>query len=65
MTRPEAQLGLATTRELLEEVKARGETTKFSYPAMGRKGDALANVARFILAGLPAEILDYKTAGHD
>jgi hypothetical protein len=59
----EPQLGYATTRELLTELKARGEVshTIGEYPdEMG----ALAIGAANILESLPGSMLDYRTAAH-
>lgn len=56
----EPRLGLATTRELLEELKARGEVsaTIGDYPeATG----GMAIGAATLLDNLPGSILDYRT----
>lgn len=55
-------LGLATTRELLNEIKARGEVsaTIGEYPEeMG----AMASGAANLLESLPGSMLEYKTVG--
>lgn len=56
----EPRLGLATTRELLEELKARGEVsaTIGEYPdEMG----GMAIGAATLLDNLPGSMLDYRT----
>lgn len=50
-------LGLATTRELLQEIQARGETE----PRYREEGDMLAIGAAAILDRLPGSMLDYRT----
>lgn len=53
----EPALGLATTRQLLEELKARGETE----PRFNKLGLDLADVVGSYLARLPGSMLDYRT----
>jgi hypothetical protein len=53
----EPLLGCATTRQLLEEVKARGEVE----PRYREEGDALAIGAANLLDALPGSMLDYRT----
>lgn len=55
-----AQLGLATTAEMLEELKVRGmmESYSLEYPGSGRKLEAFASV---LLEVLPEGILNYST----
>ena len=58
----QAWLGLATTRELLTEIKARGEVshTIGEYPEeMGSMAIGAAN----LLDTLPGSMLDYRTVG--
>ena len=57
-------LGCATTRELLEEIKARGEVshTIGEYPE--EMGGMAIGAAR-LLDTLPGSMLDYKTFGED
>lgn len=50
-------LGLATTRELLEELKARGETED----RYREEGDAVAIGAANLLDTLPGSMLEYRT----
>jgi hypothetical protein len=52
-----AELGLATTRQLLEEIRARGETEVY-YRELG---DAMAMGAANLLTQLPGSMLDYRT----
>lgn len=52
---PRAQLGLATTRELLEEVAARMEITQNST-----SGRALGRQCREAVAKLDSGVLDYR-----
>lgn len=54
-----AFLGLASTRELLREIKARGA----SEPHYRAAGDAMATGAANLLDALPEVILDYRTVG--
>jgi hypothetical protein len=51
----EPNLELATTRELLEELRARGETVG-DFP-----GERLASRADGLLRYLPDALLDYRT----
>lgn len=55
-----ARLGLATTRELLEELKTRGEVsaTVGEYPE--EMGD-MAIGAAWLMGSLPGSMLDYRT----
>jgi hypothetical protein len=57
---PKPQLGVATTRELLQELEARGRITA-PNPIDGKY---LAVVAAHLLANTDAATLDYRTAGH-
>lgn len=50
-------LGLATTRELLLELKVRGETE----PRYREEGDSMAIGAANLLDVLPGAMLDYRT----
>jgi hypothetical protein len=50
-------LGLATTRQLLEELKVRGERE----PHYRQEGDAMAIGAANLLSQLPGSMLDYRT----
>lgn len=59
MTGP--MLGLATTRELLEEIRARGECE----PRYEEEGHALAIGAARLLDELPGSMLSYRTADED
>jgi hypothetical protein len=55
----EAHLGLATTRELLIELEARGRTEhRDEYM---NDGDKLSNVTDSLLSELPSAILNYRT----
>jgi hypothetical protein len=58
----EANLGYATTRELLEEIKARGEVsaTIGEYP---EEMNAMAIGAANLLDSLPGSMLEYRTVG--
>lgn len=53
-----ANLGLATTRELLEEIKTRGELG--SYPEERDMAIGAAN----LLASMPGSVLDYRTVSN-
>lgn len=53
----EPRLGLATTRQLLEELKARGETEDRYL----EEGNAIAIGAANLLDSLPGSMLDYRT----
>jgi hypothetical protein len=55
----EPLLGLATTRQLLEELEARGEC-EHVHPMDGRN---LAIIAKGQLENLPVTMLDYRTVG--
>jgi hypothetical protein len=55
----EPHLGLATTRDLLEEIMARGETENVYQD----EGNALAIGAGQLLDSLPGSMLDYRTVG--
>lgn len=50
-------LGLATTRQLLQEIKARGELE----PRYEEEGNMLAIGAANLLDTLPGSMLDYRT----
>lgn len=56
----EPHLGLATTRQLLEELAARGRTTWHRYQMTGLE---LANTADVLIGRLPEAMLDYRTTG--
>lgn len=53
----EPKLGLATTRELLEEIKTRGEMAAYGYPEERDMAMGAAN----LLDQLPGSVLDYRT----
>jgi O-acetyl-ADP-ribose deacetylase (regulator of RNase III) len=54
-----ANLGLATTREILSELEARGELEYLAAPSLGA---GVLNVsAKFLLDILHDDILDYRT----
>ena len=55
----EANLGLASTRELLEEVRARGQTEPYDTVL----GESLAATADQIIKTLPGSMLTYRTTG--
>lgn len=61
MNNCEPRLGCATTRELLEEIKARGETE----PYYRQEGDEIAIGAANLLESLPGSMLDYRTVDSD
>jgi hypothetical protein len=62
MDADEPLLGLATTRQLLEEIRARGETE----PRYRDLGDSMAIGAANLLGDLPGSMLDYRTVDeHD
>lgn len=54
-------LGLATTRELLAEIKARGEVE--AVTGYQDEGNALAIGAARLIDELPGSMLDYRTVG--
>jgi len=54
-------LGCATTRELLLEIKARGECEDMYI----EEGSMLSIGATNILGQLPGSMLDYKTVGEE
>jgi hypothetical protein len=56
-------LGLATTEQLLVELQARGETTRYGDESLEADGDALARAAAMLLATLPPKMLAYRTWG--
>jgi hypothetical protein len=58
---PRALLGLASTRQLLEELDVRGRVPQPGDEPEGSKG--LHVFARFLLDTLPATMLDYRPAG--
>lgn len=60
----QANLGLATTRELLEELQTRGETERFRNPDNAMLGDALQRQAGDLWALLPQDMLAYRTVDH-
>lgn len=55
----EPHLGLATTREIIEELKARGDFEARVYHS--EQGDKLADAMRMLLKTLPGSMLDYRT----
>lgn len=57
----EANLGLATTRELLQELKVRAEVT-MPEKYFGARA-YITGSTKALLENLPAEILDYRTVG--
>ena len=57
----EPLLGLATTRQLLEEIQARGETEQY-YET---EGNEMAIGAANLLYSLPGSMLDYRTVDSD
>jgi hypothetical protein len=57
----EPLLGLATTRQLLEELKARGEVSAAIDEYPQEMGD-MAIGASNLLNSLPGSMLDYRTA---
>lgn len=61
MKQPEARLGYATTRELLEEIAARGRCED----RYREEGDALAIGAANLLNTLPGSMLSYRTVGEE
>jgi hypothetical protein len=56
----DAHLGLATTEELLHELRARGEVS-FTIGEFPEQMGALAAVSKQFLNDLPEEMLKYKT----
>lgn len=55
-----ARLGLASTRELLEELKTRGEVS----PMIGAYPEEMSNMAigaAWLMDSLPGSMLDYRT----
>lgn len=56
----EPHLGLATTRQLLEELAARGDAEVTRYRMTGLE---LANTASVLIRRLPEAMLDYRTTG--
>ena len=58
-------LGLATTRELLEELVARGDVEVVAYPSTERahQGHVMSGTAMGLLDALQPEMLDYRTMG--
>lgn len=55
------KLGLATTRELLEEIKTRGEMASYSPGGGYPEERDMAIGASVLLASLPGSVLDYRT----
>jgi hypothetical protein len=54
-------LGLATTRQLLEEIEARGQTERdYRY-----WGEVMARDSKKLLESLPESVLDYRTVKGD
>lgn len=60
-------LGLATTRELLEELRTRGDLEVTCYPGTERahQGHVMSGTAMGLLDALKPEMLDYKTWQRD
>lgn len=54
-------LGLATTRQLLEEIRARGETAGYADERHKELGDEMAMGAANLADKLPPPMLDYRT----
>ena len=59
-----ALLGLATTRQLLEELSARGRVDRITGE-LPVNAAHLERTADMLLAELPAELLNYRTAETD
>lgn len=59
----EAHLGLATTRELLIELEARGRTE--TRPHLVSDAERLEHGASELLSELRGETLNYRTAGDE
>lgn len=57
-------LGFATTRELLQELKARGEVSAFVGEYPETMGDMAIGAAK-LLDGLPGSMLDYRTVDRE
>lgn len=55
----EPLLGLATTRELLTELRSRGEVEHIAYGSMF--GELMAQAANALLEDLPEPLLNYST----
>jgi hypothetical protein len=58
-----ARLGMATTRELLEEIKARAEV-EASVGYYVEEPQSMAMGAQALLDSLPGSMLDYRTASY-
>lgn len=67
-------LGLATTRQCLDELRSRGDTGRYfddrgdsltGDPSLYAPHQVLAWSAKHLLASLPSKILDYRTVGND
>jgi hypothetical protein len=58
-----ANLGLATTREMLEELKTRGQVGMITEESSTDHNHLEAD-ASHLLTCLPREVLDYRTADH-
>lgn len=58
-----ARLGLATTREILEELRARGDVAMAVYPytELGADGAVLSGLASAGIKAVGEEILAYRT----
>jgi hypothetical protein len=52
-------LGLATTRQLLEELQARGDVDSVVHQMLGSA--YMTSIAKKLLHTLPEELLDYRT----
>lgn len=57
-----ANLGYATTRELLQEIQARGEVAAAIGEYPEEMGDMAIGAAN-LLSSLPGSMLDYSTVG--
>ena len=55
------QLGLASTRQLLEEIKARGEMEHYNNSGYGQLGADMASGAANLIEMLPGSMLEYRT----
>lgn len=56
-----ANLGLASTREMLQELSARGRTSRIAGEAPAKDYEHLEADADHLLQCLSPEVLDYKT----
>lgn len=60
MTRIQANLGLASTRELLNELNARGIVSS-TIGEDQQQADRLVDYTDLLLKTLPSSLLDYRT----